>query len=92
MIFSNARRMCPASDRPNLGLFDQAPVVPVEAEFTIDVAAGALLDANAGGWVTWGLDPASAAPPYAIDVAMPALERLREIAAGRRWRRLFPER
>ena len=47
----------------------------------IDAAAGFILAANAAGWRAFGLDPAGAAPPVAIDRAMPALERLRAIAA-----------
>jgi hypothetical protein len=75
--------MCPASDRPNFGLFDQERVPCAEPEFTVDTAAGLLLGANPSGWKAWGLDPATAAPPLAIDGAMPALQRLREIAGGR---------
>lgn len=72
--------MCPASHRPNFGLFDQERVPCPEPEFTVDTEAGVLLGANAGGWKAWGLDPATAAPPLSIDSAMPALQRLREIA------------
>ena len=54
-----------------------------EPAFIVDTGAGLLLGANAGGWAAWGLDPATATPPLAIDSAMPALQRLREIAGGR---------
>jgi two-component system cell cycle sensor histidine kinase PleC len=83
--------MCPASHRPNSGLSDQERVQCPEPAFVIDAGAGALLGANAGGWRAWGLDPASAAPPLAIDRAMPALQRLREIAGGRGDVSLGPE-
>ena len=51
-----------------------------EPAFLVDIDAGALLGANPAGWRAWGLDPATAAPPLALDSAMPALRRLREIA------------
>ena len=79
MILSHTRHMCPASDHPNFGLFDQERVLRAEPAFTVDMAAGLLLGANPGGWTAWGLDPATAVPPLAIDTAMPALQRLREI-------------
>jgi signal transduction histidine kinase len=75
--------MCPASHSPNSGLLDQERVQCAEPAFVIDAGAGALLGANAGGWRAWGLEPAAATPPVAIDGAMPALQRLREIAGGR---------
>ena len=50
------------------------------ATFTFDATAGAIVAANAAGWEAWGLDPATAAPPVALDTAMPALRRLRAIA------------
>jgi two-component system cell cycle sensor histidine kinase PleC len=74
--------MCPASHRPNSGLLDQERVLCAQPVFVIDVGAGALLDANTGGWRAWGLEPATAALPLAIDRAMPALHRLREIAGA----------
>jgi len=54
-----------------------------EALFMIDVAAGAILDANATGWRMWGLDPAAVIPPVAIDRAMPSLSRLMHLAEVR---------
>ena len=48
--------------------------------FIIDARVGALLDADAAGWQAWGLDPQTATRPVAIDQAMPALQRLRQIA------------
>ena len=51
--------------------------------YIVDAEAGALLGANAAGWAAWGLDPATAAPPIALDGAMPALRRLREVEIGR---------
>src|SRR5215204_4027713 len=83
MILSHTRHMCPASDRPNFGLFDQERVLRAEPEFTVDTAAGLLLGANPGGWAALGLDPATVVPPLAVDTAMPALQRLREIAGAR---------
>jgi signal transduction histidine kinase len=47
-----------------------------------DVVAGALVSANAAGWKAWGLDPGAVAPPIALDAAMPALQRLRQLAGG----------
>lgn len=55
--------------------------------FVIDADAGVLLGANPAACRAWGLDPSTCALPLAIDAAMPALRRLREIAAdpdGRR--------
>src|SRR6185295_14754618 len=74
--------MCPALHRPNPGLFEQERVPCAAAEFTLDIVAGRLIRANAAGWQAWGLDPATVAPPIAIDSAMPALQRLREIVSG----------
>jgi len=54
-----------------------------EPAFIVDTDAGALLGANPAGWKALGLDPATAAPPLALDGAMPALRRLREIAEPR---------
>jgi anti-sigma regulatory factor (Ser/Thr protein kinase) len=70
--------MCPARQHPDLGLFDQGRVAGEQAEFAIDAAAGLLLRANRAGCGLWGLQPA--ALPFALDRAMPALQRLREIA------------
>jgi signal transduction histidine kinase len=61
------------------------PVMVVRTQvpsFIIDTAAAGLLDANAAGWSAWGLDPATAAGPVALDASMPALRRLREIVAA----------
>jgi two-component system cell cycle sensor histidine kinase PleC len=82
MILTDTRHMCPASHRPNRGLFDQERVACAAPEFTVDAAAGLVLGANAGGWRIWGVDPATAAAPLAIEGAMPALQRLREIAGS----------
>ena len=60
MILTHNRHMCPASDRPNFGLFDQERAPCAEPEITVDTGAGLLLGANAGGWAAWGLDPAAA--------------------------------
>ncbi len=54
-----------------------------EPSFIIDVAVGAIVGASTGGWRMWGLEPAAADPPLALDQAMPALYRLRQIAASR---------
>jgi hypothetical protein len=53
----------------------------LEPALIIDAAAGSLLGASASGWRAWGLEPEAAAPPLALDQAMPALRRLRQIAA-----------
>ena len=59
-----------------------------EPAFMVDTDAGALLGANPAGWTAWGLDPATAAPPLALDrrhagPAAPARDRR---DAGRRRR------
>jgi len=72
--------MCPAFHRPNPGLFDREPDSCAEPELTVDAVAGLLLAANSRGWAIWGLDAATVSPPVALDSAMPALLRLREIA------------
>jgi signal transduction histidine kinase len=48
----------------------------------IDADAGVIRAANAAGWQAWGLNPAAIAHPLAVDRAMPALVRLRALAAG----------
>jgi two-component system, cell cycle sensor histidine kinase PleC len=74
--------MCPDFDRPIPGLFNQERALCAGSQFpqfAIDTAAGALLAANAAGWRAWGLDAALAPLPLALDGAMPALRRLREV-------------
>src|SRR4249919_3810329 len=78
--------MHPASQRPTSGLLveERVPCAgPPAAEpaFILDTDTGTLLGANPAGWTAWGLDPGTAAPPLALDRAMPALRRLREIVA-----------
>src|SRR5262245_12522921 len=51
--------------------------------FVVDVAAGAVVAANAAGRALWGLDAAAALPASVIDRAMPALQRLAGVAADR---------
>jgi two-component system cell cycle sensor histidine kinase PleC len=77
--------MRPASHRPNSGLLVEehglcAGPPAAQPAFIFDTDPGALLGANSAGWIAWGLDPATVAPPLALDCAMPALRRLREIA------------
>jgi signal transduction histidine kinase len=67
---------------PRFGLPTQEPDQHAAPAFEIDAAACAVLGANEAGWRAWGLDAAAAAPPIAIDAAMPAVERLRAMAAG----------
>ena len=67
--------MLDALSPPRPGLADRDGD-PCEAVFLIDAAAGRLLDANEGGWRTWGLDSRCVVPPVALDRAMPALQRL----------------
>jgi signal transduction histidine kinase len=50
--------------------------------FTIDAALGLIVEANAAGWDAWGLDGQTVAPPVAVDRAMPAVQRLAELAGG----------
>src|SRR5262245_15303581 len=76
--------MRPASHRPtsDLLLEERTPhsgAPPAAPTLVIDADAGALIGANPAGWTTWGVDPATAAAPLALDRAMPALQRLREI-------------
>ena len=78
--------MRPASQRPTSGLLvEERPLCvdpPATAPaFIVDTDAGTLVGANPAGWAAWGLDPATAAAPLALDRAMPALQHLREIAA-----------
>src|SRR5258708_6878703 len=82
MILTDTRHMCPASHRPNRGLFDQERVACAAPAFTVDTAAGLVRGANAGGWRVWGVDPATAVAPLAIECAMPALQRLRDIVGS----------
>ena len=77
--------MCPAPQSPIGDVLDEEPARGSTTgtgrpALVIDAHAGLLLDANREGWALWGLDPARAAPPIAIDCAMPALQRLREMA------------
>jgi two-component system cell cycle sensor histidine kinase PleC len=77
--------MRPASQRPTSGLLVEEPApcaaaTAGEPAFIVDTDAGTLVGANPAGWAAWGLDPATATPPLALDGAMPALRRLREIA------------
>lgn len=52
------------------------------AAWLIDVTGGRLLAANAAGGALLGFDGEKNAPPLALDAAMPALARLRALAAG----------
>ncbi len=77
--------MRPASQRPTSGLLVEERPLCVDPPgtapaFIVDIDARALVGANPAGWTAWGLDPATATPPLALDGAMPALRRLREIA------------
>lgn len=54
-----------------------------EPAFIIDPATATLRAANRLGWQAWGLDPDNAVGPYAVDAAMPALQRLRGLEASR---------
>src|SRR4029450_9425338 len=46
----------------------------------LDAAAGAVLSANAAGWTVWGAQGPEV--PLWVDRAMPALDRLRALAAA----------
>jgi signal transduction histidine kinase len=50
--------------------------------FTLDAEASALLDADAGARMLWAIDAASADMPFALDSAMPAVQRLRQVAGA----------
>ena len=71
----------PAIRRPSLRPRKLPRAAPPEAAFTIDAAAGLLLEADAAGWTAWGI-VAACAPPVAVDGAMPALQTLRDLAAS----------
>jgi two-component system, cell cycle sensor histidine kinase PleC len=74
--------MCPPSESPLRAHSSWEGGQCAELVLVIDARASLLLDANCEGWQAWGLDPQASAPPIAIDSAMPALQRLRELAAG----------
>jgi two-component system, cell cycle sensor histidine kinase PleC len=77
--------MCPDSDRPNRGLFNQERAACAGSDvpqFTIDAGSGALVAANAAGWQAWGCRPPNVPSPLILDAAMPALKRLRELLGG----------
>jgi hypothetical protein len=77
--------MCPAPQSPTGDVLDKPPVrspAPARAAMLIDPCAGLVLDASPAGWSALGLDAATTAPPIAVDAAMPALQRLRAIAAA----------
>src|SRR5262249_42543917 len=81
-----ARPMCPDSDRPNRGLFNEERAACAGADvaqFVIEAGSGALVAANAAGWQAWGCEALSltldVSTPLALDAAMPALKRLREL-------------
>lgn len=74
--------MCPPSESAIHAHSIPDGIQCADAVLLLDAKAAALLDANADGWRLWGLDPQTAAPPVAIDSAMPALQRLRQLAAG----------
>ena len=71
-----------APRRPLLGLPAQAMEKHAGPMFEIDAGAGLILNANAMGWLALGIDAGAVALPVAVDRAMPALERLRGIAAA----------
>ena len=52
-----------------------------EPTFVLDAGAGAVLSANAAGWTVWGGEGSPEAPLF-VDRAMPALDRLRALAAA----------
>jgi signal transduction histidine kinase len=52
-----------------------------EPTFVLDAGAGAVLSANAAGWTVWGGEAGPDVPLW-VDRAMPALDRLRALAAA----------
>jgi two-component system, cell cycle sensor histidine kinase PleC len=60
-------------------LHPKSPLWRAGLAFTIDARIAALLDANAGARQLWAID-ARSAMPFAVDAAMPAVQRLRQIA------------
>jgi anti-sigma regulatory factor (Ser/Thr protein kinase) len=52
-----------------------------EPTFVLDAGAGAVLSANAAGWTVWGGEAGPDSPLW-VDRAMPALDRLRALAAA----------
>ena len=73
--------MCPPSESPFRTHSSWEGGQCAELVLVIDAKAALLLHANCEGWQAWGLDPQAVAPPLAIDSAMPALQRLRQLAA-----------
>src|SRR5215207_6963016 len=69
-----------APKRPTRAAMEQCQATRAEPVLVVDPFAGALLGANVAGWAAWGLDPATAKPPVDIDCAMPAMQRLRQVA------------
>jgi two-component system cell cycle sensor histidine kinase PleC len=74
--------MCPPSESPFRTHSSWEGGQCAELVLVIDAKAALLLDANCEGWQAWGLDPQAVAPPLAVDSAMPALQRLRQLAAA----------
>src|SRR5262245_5784357 len=70
-----------APRRPSFDLPMQAAELRDEPALEIDAQAGLILGANPAGWQAWGLDRDAIVLPLAVDRAMPALERLRAVAA-----------
>jgi signal transduction histidine kinase len=58
------------------------PALGAGLVFTLDARAAALIDANAGARELWAIDAVKPNLPIAIDGAMPAVQRLRQIANG----------
>jgi two-component system, cell cycle sensor histidine kinase PleC len=65
------------------GLVERDAASAAAASFMIDAERGLIVAADPAAWAAWGLDAAAAAPPVAMDRAMPALQKLAQLA-GRR--------
>jgi two-component system, cell cycle sensor histidine kinase PleC len=76
----------PGREEQGDGVAAGAAAAASGACFTIDAARGLIVESNAAGWEAWGLveagglEAAPAVLPIAVDRAMPAIQRLVELA------------
>jgi signal transduction histidine kinase len=68
-----------ATPHPVHASHPKSPLWRAGLAFTLNARIAALLDANAGAQQLWAID-AHSVMPFAVDAAMPAVQRLRQIA------------